>query len=145
MKTTTTMPASPFWLSKMSTKATTCLDSGSLYPREYQNLRRCFWCSASSSLFKFSRSLSMSASLLSILPKLHTSALMFGLWVFLLLKSFKFSLFCWLFKYVMRKEHVLFLALLFSKGSSVTDHVFCVSSPCNNRLRTLCLRLPEGP
>lgn len=70
----------------------------------------------------------MSASLLSILPKLHTSALMFGLWFFLLLKSFKFSLFCWPFKYVMRKEHVLFLALLFSKGSRLTDHVFCVSS-----------------
>ena len=86
----------------------------------------------------------MSASLLSSLPKLHTSALTFGLWFFLLLKSVKFSLFCWLFKYVMRKEHVLFLALLFSKGSRLTDHVFCVSSPCNNRLRTLCLRLSKG-
>jgi hypothetical protein len=50
----------------------------------------------------------MSVSLLSILSKLHTSALMFGLWLFLLAKSSKFSLFWWLFKYIMRKEHVLF-------------------------------------
>jgi hypothetical protein len=35
--------------------------------------------------------------------------------LFLLVKSSKFSLFWWLFKYIMRTEHVLFLALLCSE------------------------------
>lgn len=136
-----------FFLSalKMSSTTTICLDSGSLYAREYQTLLKSFWCFISLSLFNLFRRLLMPASLLSIISKLHTSALMFGLWLFLLLKSFKFSLFWWLFKYAMRKDHVLFLALLFSKGSSVTDHVSCISSLCNNGLRALCLRLPKGP
>lgn len=62
---------------------------------------------------------------ISALGSLRTSHLLPYVWILVFpYEISRISPFCWFFRYVMRKEHVLFLALPCSESLSIRIHVF---------------------